>query len=110
MLPFKKLHHQTKKIIVGLSIWILGISLINNFADADELSDLKEQLKYLQKQNESLQEQLDKQRDLAEKLMKRIEALERKDRVLSQQMLELKERPLQQAVKEPLRFALQNYQ
>lgn len=77
-----------------LMLILAGVIFIPKTALCDELSEVKTQMQKIQEENRSLQEQLNKQKELAERLIDKIEALENKDKSISQDIERLK-------VKEP---------
>ncbi len=78
------------RIRVGCLAFVAAcLACLAGAAEADELSELKAQMQAIQQENEALQEQLNRQRELTAHLMNKIAVLETKDQRLSRDVEQL---------------------
>lgn len=89
---------EKTRFLVVLAPLILAIPRI---AFGDELAELKAQLQQVQQENKALQEQLNRQGAITERLLGKLEGLERKDEALSQEVRSLQEKPAEPLLAEP---------
>lgn len=91
-----------RKIFICTLLFMIFCFYLVRPASADELSGLKAQMKKIQQENQRLQEQLNTQKEVTGRLLKKVEALESKDEVLSKEVKILKEKPVEFVLKEEI--------
>ena len=86
------------QILLGV-LFALSPLALPTVALADDLTELKDQVRKLEKENRGLQEQLDKQREVATKLLSRIEQIENREATASlpHELTDEESRPLRSA-------------
>lgn len=86
----------------GLILAVMGVVLVGMPAAAlsDEVADLTAQIEQLQRENKTLKEQLGRNEQRTEQVLRRVQALEGRDEALSKQIKTVAERPAAPAVEE----------